>query len=309
MDTELREFVYLDEISVNSLLASQYVAIPEAVKDATEEIEGSDSGWAISGSLTVPGVGGVKAGSESSDSEESRNLREIERKVNSQYRFSILHDVLEQSGSLQNLSKMDEDEDSSLNFNSGDTIKIQGSCDPDPFFKVLNSMTLLMRMFEATQVEQKMGEDWNLSEQKDQVMLGETESVFDIWKNVLHGERIGLRVDSEEFDYPVVMSIELDSLWTDPKREFFSTKNYTVVGRVDQVIAQSKWDYIDLLQIMGEVFSSESLDEFRDVLMDVAEDMEEQDSDEEFDIDLDIDRSDYVVEGPAIVVDPIAIHW
>ena len=38
MTNELREFVYLDSMSVNSLLASQYMAIPEAIRDVSENI-------------------------------------------------------------------------------------------------------------------------------------------------------------------------------------------------------------------------------------------------------------------------------
>lgn len=308
MENELREFVYLDEMSVNSLLASQYIAVPEAVKDATEDIEMDGSGLSLGGSVSVPGIGSLEGGGETSSSDESRNLREIERKVNGQYRFSLLHDVLEKEDLLKKLSRSNGN--SGLNLNAGQPIKIQGRCDPDPFFNLLNSITILLRMFEASAVEQNMNADWDLTEQKDEIMVDGTDSVFDIWKRVLHGERIGLRIDSDNFDYPVVMSIDLNSLWTDPKREFFSTKNYTVVGRVDEVISKSNWDYIDLLQIMGQVFSEDSVDEFRGNLMDLAEDLKNQENQEDsFDFDVEIDRSDYVVEGPAIIVDPIAIYW
>ncbi|GAA1817249.1 hypothetical protein GCM10009682_42600 [Luedemannella flava] len=313
MVSELREFVYLDELSVNSLLASQYVAVPEAVKEASENIEGDESGWSFGGSLSISGLGGGEISRDSSSSEEQRVLRETERKVNGQYRFSILHDVLEGSGELVDLSDSSSDNSSSLEFDSGDPIKIRGDCDPDPFFKLLNSITMLTRMFEAEQLEHTTGEDVDFSEDMDEIMIDESRSVFDIWRDILHGERIGLRVDSDGFNYPVVMSIDLGSLWTNPKREFYSTKQYTVIGRVDHVIGNEKWDYIDLVQIMSEVFTEDSVDGFRGVLSEVAENLEEntqtENEEEMFEIDTDIEESDYVVDGPAIVIDPVAIYW
>ena len=87
-DKELREFVYLDPMSVNSLLASQYVALPEAIRQVSEDIGGEDSQKGLN--LTL-GYGPAKVGGSysSGESERERRLSKTERQINDQYRFSI----------------------------------------------------------------------------------------------------------------------------------------------------------------------------------------------------------------------------
>jgi hypothetical protein len=63
---ELREFVSLDTMSVNSLLASQYVALPEAVRQVSEDIGGEDSQKGLN--LTL-GHGPAKVGGSYSSGE------------------------------------------------------------------------------------------------------------------------------------------------------------------------------------------------------------------------------------------------
>jgi hypothetical protein len=107
------------------------------------------------------------------------------------------------------------------------------------------------------------------------------------------------------------MAVNIENLWVNPQREFLSSHDYTVVGRVDRVMAGSeKWDFIDILQIIDLVFSDESVDAFRDIFAEVAEyigEIGEDDNEAEFAADISSD--DYVVEEPAIVIDLVAIYW
>ena len=101
---------HLDSASVNSLLASQYVALPEAVRQVSEDIGGEDS---QKGPNLTLGYGPAKVGGSysSGESEQERRLSETERQINDQYRFSILYKVLDDSGSIKDLdTRAEEDE-------------------------------------------------------------------------------------------------------------------------------------------------------------------------------------------------------
>jgi len=306
---ELREFVYLDKLSVNSLLASQRVAVPEKVKDASEKINGLDTSYSGEFSLSIPTIGGASIARGADDTEKTRALQETQKKINDQYRFSILYEVLRQSEMLTDLNSSDVKE---LSFSSGDAVKISGTCDLDPFFQLFNSVSALLRIFQAEQIEHTAEHEFDVNDQKDQLILDNGLSVFDIWKDILHGDHLGMMITNDSFSYPVVMSINRGSLWIDPKRDFYSDKKYTVVGRVNKVVSRdNKWDFIDLLGLMSDIFTDDSVEQFRNILRETADKMKTNNSSnsEQFELDFNIERSDYVVDGPAIVIDPIAIYW
>lgn len=305
MTDELREFVYLDSMSVNSLLASQYVAIPETVREVSEEIEGEEGNKGLSASLGFSGVGSVGGQWQSKDSDQDRHMAETEQRINDQYRFSMLHKSLNESGQFTDLSTTESTEESSLELSQGQVIKIEGVFETDPFYRLLSAVSLMMRLFRAEELPQDDGD----FEDVDEMLTEDGQTVFELWKEILHGEEIGLKIKSDQFRYPIIMSIGTENLWVNPEREFLGAKNYTVVGRVTQTISgEETWDFIDLLRICGSVFSDESVDSFRDALTDVGDEIADIDEDG-FQFDVEISRDDYVVEEPAIIVDPIAIYW
>lgn len=299
MSSELREFVYLDSMSVNSLLASQYMAVPETVRDISEDLDRDEDNKGVSGGVTIPGIGNIGGKWGSGNVEEIRQSVETERRVNDQYRFSILHQALASQDQLIDLNETDE-----VSLSQGEAIKISGSCETDPFYRLLSAISLMSRMFDNEAVSEE-------SEGEIEEMLGEDgELIFDQWRDLLHGERIGLKMVSDEFRYPIVMAIESENLWVNSQREFLGTHDYTVVGRVDQVLnGQEKWDFIDLLKIVKSVFSEDTVDTLRDALLEVGENISEIGSDDEMAFNVDIEEGDYVVDEPAIVISPIAIYW
>lgn len=310
MTNELREFVYLDTMGVNSLLASQFMAIPETVRDVSEEIEGDDDQRGIRGSLGIQGIGNIGGEWMSGSSEELRNLAEIERRINDQYRFSILHKTLEEAEQLIDLSTQEADNETSFELDQGEVIKAKGNCDTDPFYRLLSAVSLMMRIGDAQELVSEEGGETNPEElEMDEMTTESGKSIFEAWRDILHGERIGLKLEPEEFRYPIIMSVGQENLWVNPEREFLGSHDYVVVGRVSQTISgREKWDFIDLLRIVGSVFSEEAVDSFREALLEVGDNLGDIENDG-FQFDVEIDRDDYVVEEPAIVVDPIAIYW
>ena len=300
MVSELREFVYLDTMGVNSLLASQYVALPETVREVSEDIEGDDEKKGLNFNL---GYGPAKFGGDyqSGESEQERRLSETEQRINHQYQFSILHRVLENDDSIIELSQESEEENP-ISADKGDVIKISGNCVTDPFYRLLSAVTFLRRVFEADEIAEQMAESLENPESA-------TFDLLDQWLDVLHGERIGLTLESEEFGRPVVMSIDTDDLWVNLQREFLGSRDYTVVARIERVMTGSeKWDFVDLLQIMDSVFSDESVEEFRGAFTEVANEIKNIGEDKA-EFSPEVVESEYVVEEPAFVVSPIAIYW
>lgn len=156
MPNELREFVYLDNMSVNSLLASQYVAIPETIRDLSESLEGEEVGGEVSGSVGVSDFFRVSGQISGTESAEERSMAEIERRVNDQYRFSILYKSLNQTDKLTDLT---EETNGNLDFSQGDVIKVQGGCISDPFYRFLSGFSLIMRIFQSDQVAEQADQE------------------------------------------------------------------------------------------------------------------------------------------------------
>lgn len=303
MTNELREFVYLDTMGVNSLLASQYVALPETVREVSEDIEGDEKEKGIG--LTL-GYGPAKLSGDykSGENEQERRLSETEQRINHQYRFSILHRVLENNDSIVELTEKSEEEDS-IKANKGDVVKTSGNCVTDPFYRLLSATSLIQRVFESEEVVEQ------IEAEASEAPESENFDILDQWLEVLHGERIGLKLESEEFGRPIVMFVDIDDLWVNPQREFLGSRDYTVVARLERVMTGSeKWDFIDLLQIMDSVFSEESVEEFRDAITEAASEIQSIGEDSErAGFSSKVVESEYVVEEPALVVSPIAIYW
>jgi|GEM_PF-2619998 len=302
MGHELREFTYLDTMSVNSLLASQYMTIPETIRDVSEDVyeEMDESGWGFT--LGYEGIASASAGSGGTETEESRRLAETERRVNDQYRFSILHRSLTRQKQLIDLNQVGDE--GGIKFDSGDVIKASGICTTDPLYRLFRSMSDLMRIGNLEQVEKTSENEF------EEITDSQGNLIFDNWREVLHGERISLKMELDNFRYPVLMSVVVDDLWTTtPEREFIGAHDHTVVGRVSHVTTgQTNWDFIELLRIMGSIFSESSVNELRDVLMGLIEELEnENESGIKFDVQADSD--DLVVGEPAVVINPIAIYW
>lgn len=302
---ELREFVYLDSMSVNSLLASQYMAVPETVREISEDIEEDTDEKGVGGSIGHKGIAELWGEWTKGDTEQSRRMAETERRINDQYRFSILHRTLGEANQLEELNEAEADDEESFSLGQGDVVKATGVCVTDPFYRLLNSVSSIMRIAQIDELEGQDTEDF------EEMMGNDGEWMFDIMKDILHGERIGLKIDPVSYSYPILMSVGTEDLWVTPEREFVGNREYTVVGRVSQVLTgQKKWDFIDLLKLMGGVFSEDSVDDLRDALLEVADDLErENESGDGFQFGLEIDRDDYVVNEPSIVIDPIAIYW
>lgn len=124
--TELREFVYLNELSLNSHLSSLGVGIPEEIlKKSGSKTEKSGS---AEGGLTIPGTSlGIKGGGRLSHMDKSNVQKRIQ--ITAPYRFEELLNQISENG-------FDIIGNENLGATSRvDVVKIKGKTWPSEFLK------------------------------------------------------------------------------------------------------------------------------------------------------------------------------
>ena len=305
---ELRQFIYLNDLAIQTLLASAEIAAPESITETQEEIhEGGKSGR-IKAGVSIPWAGEVSGNADLSKSETGREVLEANKRIDDQYLFSMLHGVLEEQNKIKDFT---QDPDS-IDIEMGDVIKIKGEAHTDPIYRILSILTII----DELDSDEELGENF---EQMDQAI------------DLLYADQVGLSLEVENTISSFGMSLDLDNLWVDEKREFLGDREYIVLGRArEQFGRQKKWDYSDLMRLGDTIVSDETMDDIRELLEQFAEsigemsetyeapDMEEatieeiQEDDytsQESAFSLDIEDVEISIEGPGFVVSPIAIYW
>jgi hypothetical protein len=166
----------------------------------------------------------------------------------------------------------------------------------------------------------------------DQLEEFDQDTVEDV-REAVYGNQIGLKINVEDSDLNYVMALEDDKLWIDnPRREFSASKDYTILGRVIGVVGEDNdWDYIDVFRVTGTVLGDESMSTIRTAISELIgmidgfekqvpvpnfseidiEDMSDEVSENKsmHTVKIDIEDKDMSVEGPAVIIDPIAVYW
>ena len=107
------------------------------------------------------------------------------------------------------------------------------------------------------------------------------------------------------------MAIQESETWVDPHREFRGSNDYTIFGRVQTQLSEGKiWDLIEILRVLDNASSEEEMDNRRiEFIVKLLNDLEEQNTGgEEFRLP-DINPEEFVLEGEATIISPIAIYW
>lgn len=300
MEPDVRQFVYLDSGAVNSLLASMFMTVPEAVREVAEESEeeGSESEGKAGIDLgSLLSLGGSHA---RSSSESERELSEVSKRVNDQYRYSILIDSIEEEKTTPEITEIDNESDIE-DIELGDLVRVRGSCKPDPLYPILSGLQYIV---EATS-DAPQGGGFFAQLMQSASQLGQVEQFYQL---LYHGW-IGLEVDAPTDQWGVATTVDTQNMWVDPDREFRSQNKYTIFGRVREINDEDTiWDLIEALRMMDSVSSnSESEDTRAKLVGKVLDSMDEQ-NDSEFELP-EIQPDDFILEGKSIIIDPIAIHW
>lgn len=296
MVDNLREFVYLDTTSVNSLLASRFMAVPQQVREVAEKSEEQTDEAEVSAGISLHSLLNLGGSGRTASTEGSRELSEVGKRINDQYRFSILIRALEQSEDteIHDLSTDSTKED----LETGDLVKIEATCTTDPLYPLL---TALHYFLSATRDIPESDSFWSslLQNQSD---FGQIEQIYEL----LYGGWIGLKTESDS----VGMAIDEGDTWVDPHREFRGTNKYTIFGRVQEKLSEGQiWDLIEILRVLDSASSEQEMEGQRlEMIAKLLDELEEQNEENEFELPK-MDPKEFIVEGEATIVNPIAIYW
>jgi hypothetical protein len=300
MEQDLRQFIYLDSGAVNSLLASMFMAVPETVREVAEESEKEGTQSEGKAGLNLGSLLNLGGSHARSTSESEREMSEISKRVNDQYRFSILVNAIESSGTEPEITEITNDADIE-SVESGDLIRIEGSCRPDPLYPLLSSLQYFV---EATS-DAPDGGGFFTQLIQNQSQLGQVEQFYEL---LYHGW-IGLDIETSLSEWNIGTTVSTQDMWVNPDREFRSQNQYTVFGRIREINGEEAiWDLIEVLRMMDTVSSDDESSKMRAKLVgEVLDSMEEQ-NESEFELP-EIQPDDFVLEGKSVIIDPIAIHW
>lgn len=249
-DSELREFVYLDSLSVNSLLASLYMAIPDAVERVLET-EDEDHGLSeVNAGINLHSILNVGGRKENTDIERELSQTTTTARINTQYRFTVLYEALKSLGRVKDLTDEDLKSGDIDALNNGDVVKIRGQCSTDPLYRVMGSAELL---------EEASSDSNQLIEQES--VVGQ--------RNQFYNGMVGLKVEPKNESGPFGMAVKSEDLWIDDRREFLGQQEYTVLGRIEGKIPSNReWDLIDALRVLEGFVPPDKHAEMRDEMLD-----------------------------------------
>ncbi|ADQ66671.1 hypothetical protein GL213_05415 [Halogeometricum borinquense] len=302
MTTEVRQFIYLDSQAVNSLLASMFMAVPQKVRDVAEEtdVEGSQQSGKAGlnlGSLLNLGVEGT-----SSSENTERNLSQTDKHVNDQYRFSLLTRALDENDG-QTIHKISEEDD----FNSitdGEIVQITGTCKTDPLYPLLGALEYITK---ATS-EAPPGNGLLAQIMQSQSDFGQAQQAYQL----LYGGWVGLKVSPDFTDYSCGVVLDERQTWVNSYRGFRGENEYTILGRVQEQLDEKEiWDLVEALRVVNSATSDDEASSNRaELVAKVMDSIEEQQEEQDNQFKLpDLNPGDFIIEGPGMVIDPIAIYW
>lgn len=315
-EQELREFIYLNDESINNHLSSLGVGLEtERVAANKDERETSSRFAAV---VPTPFVDiGPSRSAKSIDSEETE--RNVDITV--PYRFQELIRQIKDKHEVKLPEKGDVD------VGYADVVAVEGIVSPLSLFRfeiVQGSNLNLQHSIIAAEKQMKnltkMLEDHGMREDLQEIEQHQEEenaaevpvdvrearsdisdAFVQISKGLTEG-RVPIRADSQAGfggnSYGAVL--DRSQLRVPVERAFFKPRKYTIFGRVEDIIPESEeWDPVDTTRVMQSFASGDmGISEFMEMIHGVAEENQIQMLDEHI-----------TVEGPATIIDPLAVYW
>ena len=283
-----REFVYLDEVSVYSLLASRKGAIATEFTESQTASLNSEVGGSMGG-----GFGVAKAEVRSRIEAAQSRTSQVLRKAIVQTSFKELHDLerpelglagaRHKSGTPNVRSRSDLERDLELHLSTGyviapqtlgrgDLIEVEVVLEADPIFRVSAIITTIREILE---------ENLQLFSVEDVGHLAEMRSIGRLLESLLadlvpiRGTLVDFKVAEiggreylvhrevfDQFDEPgdatlcdvvVVGVAERDLFWKDIRRVLFSGSRFTVFCRLGAEGLQDQWRPIKLMDVLHDI--------------------------------------------------------
>jgi len=278
--TELREFVYIDQDSLNNNLSSLGRGVPSEITRSTEDQ--TEKGGSAGG--RVAGIGGE-------GEYWSSDTKQIETRldITAPYRFQDLLDAIDEAE-----IRIKENPDP-RGVNRSDLVKVEGEFHPMALLKfdmAIDAFGLFLDD-EFNEGLKQFGSDPVFEPgQKEQ---------FRIFGDIIEkfsGNEYPVRVETDGNQYCI--PLERSNMRKSVYEAFQEKQEYTVYGRVERHIpGNEEWQPVHALDVLSEYTNEENkAKEFLDDMEESAEQM-----------NISLTDDDKRVRGHTAVVDPIAIYW
>jgi hypothetical protein len=279
--SELRDFVYLDDESLNSNLSSLGQGIPSEIVHSTEgeKEKGGEAGG---------GIMGFSLGGKYSSID--RDAVETTMSITAPYRFQDFLEILDERG----IEIYENPDPRSLA--RGDVVRIQGSARPMSLFKFEVAIKTIRNILNAETRDslEELDEGMEDVEADDLEQLSVVERLIEQFT----GEQIPLRLETEDWKFGV--PLERNNMRVNPPSAFIDEPEYKIVGRVEQrVVGDSTWDPIQATSIMKRYLpENEAAEELRNDLEEVATELS-----------IPTEPDDWELNGHTAIIHPIAVFW
>lgn len=255
----LREFVYLDESSVQSLLASQIGALPAEVTSMTErsfEAEGS-----ASANINVPTVAKSDVTTRFKGSHTSGS--QVLSRAVAETLFKKLYELT----SERFVWRSSKPPVGPIRVQRGDLIEIEVELAPDPIFGFDTTMGILGDLaedypsfLEDPTTAMILREAGPVTKVLDRLLAGLIPLKAlapQLRAGVVNGDMViashGFFTAVPSMPVAVVGVTERDNYWRDVRRVLFSKTRFTVLGRVGRSDVQPSWVPVKLAEAMRDI--------------------------------------------------------
>jgi hypothetical protein len=294
MPDKLREFIYLNDVSVNSHLSSLGEGKPQEI--VQEEGRESETG------------GGIDVKIKGDHRRKKMNSTATTMNATAPYRFERLRSKLNE----EDIPIHDNPDPRSVS--RGDVVRVNGSCRPMSLYRIEIAVQAMIDMvdenkyeklidFDVSDVHDADSDELNLDLESDQ----SSESVSLMFKLAdllkdLAGELIGDKVPIRQKynGESLAASFDRNHFRISGREAFFEQKDYVLFGRVDERLGRSEeWDPINANNVMRKYFESDT--DVKSQRGDWA-DMADQ-------IGISMNDQDMIMSGRSLIVHPIALYW
>jgi hypothetical protein len=277
---ELREFVYLDDESLNSNLSSLGRGLPSQIIQSTEdEVEkGADAGGKIFGVGASARYGDI-----------DRSAIETTLQVTLPYRFQDFLDTLDDEG-----VEIYENPDPRAT-QRGDVVRVEGKVKPMSLLKLEIAIQTLGDFFSEDTLQAFEGVD--AADDVSEIREAPIDHISQLLKTFT-GERLPVQIESDGDQFAV--SLDREKMRIDPAEALVDEQEFVIIGRVESKILRSQsWDPLVATSIIERYFPDEAEE------MDIQEEVRELARE----MNIEMEDSDWQLSGPTALIQPIAMFW
>ncbi|WP_322920378.1 DUF6414 family protein [Nocardioides renjunii] len=251
--SELRQFVYLDEVALRSLMAARYGA--EDVKVIESLTRAREYGGSARADLNVPAVSGVRG--EGRFKSTTSRARQVERQTTVQSMFKEFLDREVSSNAITwDATAGATPGPEPFHLRRGELIQVRVELAADPTYRISAFIAEYSEMMRSLSDDglSPMDEVTQLSGLLERLMVGQIpirarvfgyDSLTAATSEPLHGAH-----DDTAGPLYLVATTELDQYWTDTRRVLFGEQSYTVLARVVEDGPTENWSPIKLFDMV-----------------------------------------------------------